>query len=219
MLTVEQLLQMPLGELCAALRALRESSSQLKVLFDKWILVQPVNLALRYRAIALRECRGTEHVLFSPYRELPRAEFGEGVKLFYDLGIITPSPTYVELCQLWYELAASGHHEVMQDLWENRLSREWKELGHLKMLLRFRALLTWRCEAGMHALQAARAHMQFALDDAAENDAAEPDAHSLSYITSHVDKSYPPTIALLEKLRATYLTPAMCDGPFLPEDV
>lgn len=211
--TVHLLLETPLGELCEVLRALRESSPQLKIEFVNWRFMQPVSLALRHRCIALRNARVMEHLPGSYSRALPRAEFAEGVKLFCDLGLICNSPTCVELCQLWFMLACFGHHELMRDLWERQFTERWDAHATLR---RRRALLTWRCShENRHALEATTSAMECRLQDAEER--FGDDAGTLEYLKGEIMAIYSPTIALLTKLRAEYLTPAMRTGPFVSE--
>jgi len=213
LLTVDLLIEAPLLELCEALRALHESSPQLKMPFANWTWLQPVSLALRHRSIALRNAREVEHLPGKHKRSLPRAEFAVGVKLFYDLGLICKSPTSVELCQLWYMLACFGHHELMRDLWERHFTEQWDATATLR---RRRALLTWRCsEENTHALQAAIGAMECRMQDAEER--FGDDAGVLEYLKGEIMAIYPPTIALLTKLRAEYLPQAMQIGPFVSE--
>jgi len=213
--TVDLLLEAPLGELCEALGALRESSPQLKRPFANWLYVQPVHLTLRHRLIALRDCRELEHLVGSALvRPLPREEFGEAIKLFYDLGLITKSPTYVELCQLWYNLACFGHHELMRELWESHFTEGWEFYATHR---RRRALLTWRCDHQMTALEATESAWNYRTQDAEERFGDDPGA--LNHLKEDIQGRYPPTIALLKKLCAQHLTPAMMQSTdFLNED-
>lgn len=211
--TVDILVETPLGELCEVLRALRESSSQLKIDFANWRYTQPVALALRHRCIALRNVRVMEHLPGSYERALPRAEFAEGVKLFYEVGLICNSPTCVDMCQLWFMLACFGHHELMHDLWERHFTEGWEFYTTYR---RRRALLTWRCsQEDRHALEATTSAMECRLQDAEER--FSDDAGTLEYLKGEIMAIYPPTIALLTKLRAEYLTPEMRTGPFVSE--
>ena len=212
--TLNVLIETPLGELCELLRTLRESSPQLKIEFQRWIWAQPVRLALRHRLVALRECRATEHLPYSYKRLLPRTEFAEGVKLFYELGLITKTPTWIELCQLWYQLGAFGHHELMRELWEDHFTRGWTAWATQR---RRRALLTWRCDRGFTALDAAKTYMQCRMEDVEERFSADDGA--FNYLKAEIQTHYPPTIALLTQLCAAHLTPELVRrGSFVSED-
>ncbi len=212
--TVNVLVETPLGELCELLRTLRESSPQLKIEFTKWLQLQPVRLALRHRLVALRECHVKEHLPFSQKRLLPRTEFGEGVKLFYEVGLICSFPTCIELCQLWHQLAAFGHHELMRELWDDHFTRGWTAWVTQR---RRRALLTWRCEQGRTSLDAAETYMKYRMEDLEERFADDPDAYN--YLKTDIQTHYPPTISFLTQLYATHIPPALARrGSFVSED-
>ena len=219
--TVDALLKAPLGELCAAIRALREANRRLKVPFEVWLAQRPVDLALRNRSIPLKDVRTMEHRVGSLRRELEHDEFCDGVRLFYDLDLIQKIPTYVDLCPLWWALAFYGFWELLQDLWDRQ--REWPFDAHATHRRR-QSLLTWRDPIGHNALQAAEKGWEARLrvlgrEVGPGSEGADPAAYAAK--AAQAELRYKPLIAWLRGMRNATLPPFMLadDAPYQPEDM
>jgi hypothetical protein len=219
--TVDALLKAPLGELCAALHALREASPRLKVPFAEWLNVGPVRLALRNRSIPLKTVRTMEHCVGRLRRELAHDEFCDGVRLFYDLDLIQQTPTYVELCQLWWALAFHGNWELLQWLWDKQ---EDDKFDGYTTIRRRQSLLTWRDPIGHNALQAAEKGWEaqlrvFNREVGPDSENADPVAHAAGVEQAKI--RYKPIIAWVRQLRQFHLMPFQQrdDCPFQPEDM
>lgn len=219
--TADALLKAPLGQLCAALRALRGANHRLKVPFEVWLRQRPVDLALRSRSIPLKNVRTMEHCVGSLRRELEHDEFCDGVRLFYDLDLIQQSPTYVDLCPLWWTLAFFGYRELLQHLWDRQSAWPFDAYATLR---RRQSLLTWRDPLGHNALQAAEKGWEAqrrVLDRevGADSTSAEPAAHAAGAAEAEI--RYQPLIAWLRGLRFATLPPFQLrnDAPYQPEDM
>ena len=218
--TVDALLKAPLGELCAAICALRWANRQLKVPFEVWLASRPVDLVLRNRTVPLKTVRTMEHCVGRLRRELEYKEFCDGVRLFYDLDLIQQIPTYVDLCQLWWMLAFHGYWELLQWLWDRQAA--WPFDGYTTVRRR-QSLLTWRDPLGHNALQAAEKGWEAQLRDldrevGPDSPDADPAAHASR--SAQAGTLYKPIIAWLRGLRNLHLTifQQANDAPFQPED-
>jgi hypothetical protein len=219
--TVDALLKAPLGELCAAIHALRDATSRLKLPFRQWLNTSPVRLVLKNRSIALKSVRIMEHCVGSLRRQLAHDEFCAGVRLFYDLDLIQQTPTYVDLCPLWWALAFNGYRELLQWIWDKQ---EDDKFDGYTTIRRRQSLLTWRDPIGHNVLQAAEKGLetQLRVFDVAigpDSDNADPVAHAAG--VEQANLQYKPIIAWVRQLRQCHLMPFQQrdDCPYQPEDM
>lgn len=219
--TVDALLKAPLGDLCAAVHALREARPRLRMPFSLWLDTGPVRLALRNRCIPLKTVRTMEHCVGCLRRELTYDEFCAGVRLFYELDMIQQTPTYVELCQFWWALAFHGYWELLQWLWDKQ---EDSKFDGYTTIRRRQSLLTWRNPLGHNVLQAAEKGWEARLrmidrEIGPNSETADPVAHAAGVEQSKA--IYKPIIAWVRQLRQFHLMPFQLrdDCPFQPEDM
>ena len=220
--TLDALVEAPMGELCDALHTLMAASLTLKVPFPVWHFSAPVTLALRYRALPLKQLLTREHCVGSLARIMPDEELYKGVLTLYEVNAIQQSPTYVDLCHLWWTVAKGAHLWLLLRLWDRQ---ECEPFDAYQVRRRRQSLLTWRggwCgKTALDAVKGEHDNARTKIEAWVGANGSNPNANEYNRQMAKAFAKYMPTVTWLVKQRELFLDDygRHPDAPYLPEDM